>query len=283
MKKRDVARYVSAMAFLAVFILFPAGCTHKVQAQLKEAERQFRLGNYQDSRSDYLQIAETYPKSRQAPEAYYWAGVISYLYLKQTQKALDYFHKVLTDYPASEFVLPSRGHLAEMFEKEFNEPRLAIGEYQKMIEETPDHANEDEYLYKIGDIYFNQGDLAQSKIEWEGLIKKFPRNKWTDRASFQVAMILLIKEKYAEGLAAMDDFLKVYPDSPFVIEAKYERGVCLEELNRYDEALAVFKELLPTYSNHLLIEARIKKIEEKKSSLQQQESVEPDRPTVHGG
>ena len=266
----------------AGLIFFPSGCTHTVQAQLREAEKQFRQGNYQTSRSAYLQITETYPKSRQAPEGYYWAGVISYLYLKEPQKALDYFQKILTDYPASEFVLQTRGHLAEMYEKEFNEPRLAIGEYQKMIEETPDHANEDEYLYKIGDIYFNQRDLVQSKIEWEGLIKKFPGGKWTDRASFQVAMILMIEEKYVEGLTAMDMFLKTYPDSAFKLEAQYELGVCLEELSRYDEALTGFNELLPVYSNRFLIETRIKKIEEKKSKLQHPEKTEPAGPTVHG-
>ncbi|MHB8481322.1 MAG: tetratricopeptide repeat protein [Nitrospiria bacterium] len=282
MKRRDAVRRVSAIFILAVLIFFPSGCTHTVQAKLKEAEKQFRQGNYQASQSAYLQIAETYPKSRQAPEAYYWAGVISYLYLKESQKALDYFQKVLIDYPASEFVLLTRGHLAEMYEKEFNEPRLAIGEYQKMIEETPDHANEDEYLYKIGDIYFNQRDLTQSKIEWEGLIKKFPGSKWTDRASFQVAMILMIEEKYTEGLTAMEAFLKTYPDSDFKLEAEYERGVCLEELNRHNEALTVFNELLPVYPNRFLIETRIKKIEEKKSKLQRQETSKSAGPTVHG-
>ncbi len=265
MKRGDVVRGVSYAGLFLFLIFFSAACTHKIQSQLKEAEKQFRAGNYQTARSTYLQIAETYPKSRQAPEAYYWAGMISYLYLKEPQRALDYFHKIITDYPASDMVLSTRGHLAEMYEKEFNEPRLAIGEYQKLIEETPDHLNEDEYLYKIGDIYFNQGDLAQSKIEWEGLIKKYPKGKWVDRASFQVAMISMIQQKYDDGLKAMEDFIKNFPDSSYLMEAKYERGVCLEEVGRKEEALQVYRDLLPNYPNRFIVETRIKRLEEKKA------------------
>jgi TolA-binding protein len=252
---------VAGIVIVIALSLF--SCSHQVQTQLKDAEKAFRSGNYQTSRSIYLQIAESYPKSRQAPEAYYWAGMISYLYLKEPQRALDYFHKIIVDYPASEFVLATRGELAEMYEKEFNEPRLAIGEYQKLIDETPDHLNEDEYLYKIGDIYFNQGDLAQSKIEWEELIRKFPKGKWVDRASFQVAMTALIQQKYEDGLKGMDAFIKTYTDSPYWIEAKYERGVCLEEIGRKEEALAAYRELLPNYPNRFIVETRIKKLEEK--------------------
>lgn len=264
MKRRDVVTYVSAAGILIFLVLTLTSCSHQVQTQLKEAEKAFRSGNYQTSRSIYLQIAESYPKSRQAPEAYYWAGMISYLYLKEPQRALDYFHKITVDYPASEFVLSTRGHLAEMYEKEFNEPRLAIGEYQKLIEETPDHLNEDEYLYKIGDIYFNQGDLAQSKIEWEELIKKYPKGKWVDRASFQVAMTSLIEQKYEEGLKGMEAFIKTFSDSPYWIEAKYERGVCLEEIGRKEEAIQAFREILPNYPNRFIVETRLKKLEEKK-------------------
>jgi TolA-binding protein len=265
LKRRDVGYYVSIAGLLLFLAFLLTSCTHKVQSQLKEAEKQFRSGNYQTARSIYLQIAENYPKSRQAPEAYYWAGMITYLYQKEPRKALDYFHKIVTEYPASDVVLSSRGYLADMYEKEFNEPRLAIGEYQKMIEETPDHLNEDEYLYKIGDIYFNQGDLIQSKIEWEGLIRKYPKGKWVDRASFQVAMISMIQQKYDEGLKGMEAFIKDFPDSSYLLEAKYERGVCLEEIDRKEEALRAYQELLPNYPNRFIFETRIKRLEEKKT------------------
>jgi len=265
LNNRDVGHYVSIVGLSLFFIFLATSCTQKIQSQLKEAEKQFRVGNYQTSRSLYLQIAENYPKSRQAPDAYYWAGIISYLYLKEPQRALDYFHKIIADYPAAERVLSTRLYLAEMYEKEYNEPRLAIGEYQKIIEGTPDHLNEDEYLYKIGDIYFNHGDLAQSKIEWEGLIKKYPKGKWVDRASFQVVMTSLIQQKYEEGLKGMEEFIKNYPESNFVMQAKFERGVCLEELGRNDEALLAYREILPTYPNRLILESRIKKLEQRKN------------------
>ncbi len=245
-------------------MIFFSGCTSKPQSRIKEAEKLYRLGNYQNSRTTYLQIAEDYPKSRQAPEAYYWAGVISYFNLKEPNKALDYFHKTLADYPASEFALSSRSLLAEMYEKEFNEPRLAIGEYQKLIEETPGHANEEEYRYKIGEVYFNQGDIDQSKTEWEELVKKFPGGKWTDHASFQIAMIPVIRGNYEEGLKVLEAFMKQFPQSSFLSEAGYERGVCLEEMDKYEEALAAYNAILPNYPNRAVVEARIKKVEEKR-------------------
>jgi TolA-binding protein len=263
LKERDVGDCVSLFRTPLILLYFIVACTSQPQSLHNEAEKQFRAGNYQTSRSLYIQIAENFPKSRQAPDAYYWAGMISYLYLKEPKRAIDYFQKVISDYPASEAVIPTRGYLAEIYDKEFHEPRLAIGEYQKMIEETPEHLNEDEYLYRIGEVYFNQGDLDQSKIEWEELIKKYPSGKWTDRAAFQVAMTSMIRQNFEEGLRQMNEFIKTYGKSSFLTEARFERAVCLEETGRKGEAIQAYQELLSSYPNRPVIEGRLKRLSEK--------------------
>lgn len=266
------------LILLSVFFIF-SGCSRNIAEPIREAQSRFMSGNYEGAKEAYARFAEDHPKSRQAPEAFFWAGQISYLYLKEPRKALDYFHRVLTDYPASEYVLPSRSYLAEMYEKEFNEPRLAVQEYQKLIDATPEHAREDEYLYRIGEIFFNQGDLVQSKNEWEEVVRKYPSGKWGDKASFHLAMILVIRTKCEEGIKALEAFIKEYSKSDLVVEAKYERGACLEELGLYDEALEALKGVLPEYRNKPVVENRIRKTEEKKAKAARSlNSISPKAP-----
>ena len=279
--KRERFQHVSpVLIFFMIFLVVNlSACSYKVDRQTRDAENKFRTGNYESARNIYLQIAENNPKSRQAPEAYFWAGQISYLYLKEPWKALDDFHRVITEYPASSYVLPSRVYLAEMYEKEFNEPRLAIGEYQKLIDGTPDHAREDEYLYKIGEVFFNQGDYTQSRNEWEEVVRKHPSGKWADKAAFHLAMNDVIQEKYGEGIKGLEAYIDKYPSSEFLPEARYERAVCLEALTRYAEALQAYKEILPEYKNRPVIENRIKKVEHKMAKLAP--PSEPIKPTTH--
>src|SRR3990172_3706295 len=127
-----------------------AGCDRAPQRYLKMAEERWNQGDYLGAAREYERIIHEYPKSGPAAEAYFWTGIIAYLYLHDPQRGLEAFSKLAADFPKSSQAPAAFGYMAEIYDRRLGQPQRAIVAYQRLIGSSRDPQEIAESQYRIG-------------------------------------------------------------------------------------------------------------------------------------
>jgi TolA-binding protein len=135
----------------------------------------------------------------------------------------------------------------------------ALKEYQRIIQQHPDHPNigeaqyglalvykvtgkYDAYLaatrefiethpqsplsiaaqYQIGEQYFQQGEFSQAIAAYQWILERFPDNEYADNAMYRIGQSYVQQENLATAVSVLKDFLAMYPNSEFRPAAQYE-------------------------------------------------------------
>jgi len=213
---------------------------------LEEADEKWHKADYLAAAHDYDRLVESYPTSALVPEAYYWKGVTSLLYLDDPKGAVDAFEKAIASDPPSpevDFGLKARRYLAETYERYLNRPSVAIAVYEAIIEVTPDPGEAEEARYKIGGLYEAQGDFAQARVEWDILVKKYPESAWAPAALYRKGGTYFVMGNCKKALKTYTWVYTSYPESEVGPFAKYRAANCLEMGKQKEAAYALYKEL----------------------------------------
>ena len=200
---------------------------------LDMAEQKLLSDDYLGAVRDFEKITEEYSNSRIVPEAHYWVGVISHLYLNKPQKAIDSFQKTIQGSGGAgrDRALAARWYLAEIYEKKLNKPKEAIAQYEKIMQESADPEKVLESRYRVGELYFDLGDYEQARAEWDLLVKKNPKSRWAPAALYRQGSIYFIKGKCKEALAFYQRLLNDYPEKETShYYAKFDMAIIKEDL-----------------------------------------------------
>ncbi|WDT77563.1 MAG: tetratricopeptide repeat protein [Candidatus Manganitrophus sp.] len=231
---------------------------------LESAEQKWRADDYLGAVREYEKISEEYPRSKFIPEAVFWSGVLYHLYLNDSQKAVDAFQKTIrltASTPKNTHALSARRYLAEVYEKKYGKLREAISEHEKVMELSDDSDQILESQYKIGELYFAQGNVEQARTEWDLLIKRDPKSRWAPAALYRQGSSYFIEGRCKEAIGFYRRLIADYSDSDMSPFAKFRTANCLEEGNRAEEALQLYRQLEGRYPNKELLEAKIRQLE----------------------
>jgi TolA-binding protein len=246
--------------FLTIWIVW-AGSERAPRRHFDAAEQKLRANDYLGAVREYERVTEEYPRSKWAPEAYFWSGVIYTLYLNQPQKGLDLFQKTLEKLPPQHpQALSARRYLAEVYAK-LEQPREAIAEYEKVMKLSSDPDDVLESHYKVGELYFALGDLEQARTEWDLLVKKDPKSRWAPEALYRAGGIYFVAGKCKEAVEVYQKVRIDYPESAMAPLSQFRIANCMEEVGRFKEALEFYKGLRGRYPNPDLLEDKIKLLE----------------------
>jgi TolA-binding protein len=259
-------KYVAILCILLVWMAGLSGCGDSPKKLVHQAGQKFDAGDYLGALALYEQVVENFPKNQVADDALYWMGIINHLYLKDDVKGLQAFERVAKDYPASPFAIDAQRYTAAILER-LQKTRQAIEAYEHLSEISPDPKVAQESHYKIGELYFEAGDLDQARNEWDAQLKKYPDGMLTDRILYGIASTYFIQGQCEEALNFLERLIQNYPQSEVSTDARFRVASCLEEEGRIQEALARFKEMVDSYPNRPVVEMKIKALSEQLNKL----------------
>jgi TolA-binding protein len=266
-RRPETAKAGSWIFFLtALVVLTSSGCDHTPQRYLEMAEERWDQGDYLGAVREYERIIHEYPKSGPAAEAYYWTGIIAYLYLQDPQRGLEAFSKLVSDFPKSSQARGALRYMAEIYDQRLGQPRQAIVAYQRLIAISRDPKEIAESQYRIGEVYLELGDFDQARTEWDLLLRRDPDGNWSDRALYRIGSSYFLRGQYLQAMAAFERLLAKYPQSEMTMEAKFGIASSLEETDHLEEALQRYRELEKRYPTPGVIGLRIKSIERRLKS-----------------
>ena len=96
-----------------------AGCDafdKAAQNEYEAATKRWNAGDYQNAVKMYFALVKEHPSSSRADDALYWAGVTQFLYLSETDKALQTLRLLLKRYPRSDMAPAAQWYIAQIYE-----------------------------------------------------------------------------------------------------------------------------------------------------------------------
>jgi len=254
------------MKKLLIILLLGAtltGCDVFDKAAINEYEaatKRWNAGDYQTAVTLYFALVKEHPHSSKADDALYWAGVTQFLYLGETDKALQTLRLLLKRYPSRDMAPQAQWYIAQIYELGYSDYERAVEEYRKASEYSNREVRE-KSLYGLAECLFRVGKVEEARITWTRQITMFPNGPQARLAYFRLGTVAFSKGDLEKAEAFYRKTLENNVDKELTIKAKFELAGCLEAGDNLTEALKLYKEIEPEYPNKEQIQIKIRALD----------------------
>ncbi|MDA8098653.1 MAG: tetratricopeptide repeat protein [Nitrospiraceae bacterium] len=251
------------LALVLALALSVAGCEffdRQATQEYEAATKRWNAGEYQAAVSQYILLVKEHPFSPLADNALYWVGVTQFLYLGETEKALETLRLLLKKYPRRDMAPAAQLQIAEIYELGYNDYPRAIEEYRK-ASQYPDKDVREKSLYSLADNLIRVGKIEEAKEAWLTQVSEFPRGSRADIGFYRLGTTAYSQGQIDNAELYYRKSLAVSKDKEIGIKAKFALAQCLEAEESLQEALKIYRELEPEYPNPAAIQIKIKALE----------------------
>ncbi len=248
---------------LLLGMILLAGCDAFDKTAINEYEaatKKWNAGDYPTAVRMYFELVKKHPYSSRADDALYWAGVTQFLYLGQSDKALETLRLLLKRYPNRDMAPQAQWYIAQIYELGYNDYPKAIEEYRKATEYSSSEVRE-KSLYSLADCLFRVGKTDEARDVWTRQVTEFPAG-----ANVKLGYYRLGTTAYSKGeLDSAEEFyrktIENNADKELAVKAKFALAGCFEAEDRLADALKIYKEIEPEYGNSEAIRIKIRALE----------------------
>jgi TolA-binding protein len=245
--------------------IFLTGCDFfdkAASSDYEAATKRWNAGEYQVAAKLYLTFVKEHPHSAKADDALYWAGVTQFLYLGETEKALQALRLLLKTYPHRDMAPYAQWYIAQIYELGYSEYDRAITEYRKATEYTNREVRE-KSLYSLAECLFRVGKIEEARTTWTRQVSEFPKGQQSRLAYFRLGTAAFSKGELDKSEQFYRKALEQNEDKELVIKAKFALAECLELGDNLNEALTLYREIEPLYPNPESIQIKITALEKR--------------------
>jgi TolA-binding protein len=247
---------MSRFRFLILLLLVLAACQIRPVTLMQEAETLYLKNQYRESVRIFLEIVDRYPGSKDAQLAMLRVGQTFMLNLNNPQSALEYFSRLVTEYPNGQQVVPAREAMANIYEKNMRDYDKAIEQYRFLL--AGDYITEPEkYILAIGRCFYLKEDYSQAINEYHSISEKYPNSKFLAEAEYQIANCFFVWNKCDDATRQYNMVLTKFPTVKYRNDILLSLAVCMEDREEYSSAIKIYRELEEKYENKALIKKKI--------------------------
>jgi len=238
----------------------------------------------------YVQLIETFPKSRRIAEAYL-GKANSYYMLKKYTKAILAYQTIIDRYAeiveSKDIIEKAYFGLAWSYLKSGNidyciksfetikdqtkskivkvsaltqigdayqdvgQYKEAIDIYDSLIEEYPDSLYTDYVQYRQGVALLKMDNIEAATLSFQSLQSNFPESKFLNDTKYYLAVAYFKREDWMTAKIQIKEFTEnLSEDSELLEEAHYILGLSHYGLKEYDHAIKVFQRILKNYPHN---------------------------------
>jgi tetratricopeptide (TPR) repeat protein len=255
-----------ALILLAVPAMFWACNSEPIQI-LDLAEARWRKGYYDDAIQLNRLAYHQDPQGETAATALLNLGNIQYLNLRDLEKAILAYNRVIDEFPDSAAEYLARRSLAEIYANEIGDLTQAIAEYDKILD-SGRAENPDQIRFERANAYFRKEDFNQALPEFRRLEESGLDGHMSDQVELKIGAIYMIYKRFEDAQVA---FEKAARSNCLECRQRAIRNLAetYENLYEFDRALEVIGRLDPTPENQQYMAREMARIEGKKRRLQE--------------
>jgi TolA-binding protein len=251
------------LLIVLLLVVLSAGCDVFDKTAINEYEaatRKWNAGDYPTAARMYFDLVKKHPYSSRADDALYWAGVTQFLYLGQTDKALETLRLLLKRYPHRDMAPQAQWYIAQIYELGYSDYARAIEEYRKAAAYS-DREVQEKSLYSLADCLFRTGKTDEAKDVWTRQTTEFPNGPNVRLGYYRLGTTAFSKGELDKAQAFYRKTLENNTDRELVVKATFALAGCLEAGDNLTEALKLYKEIEPAYVNKEAIQIKIRALE----------------------
>jgi TolA-binding protein len=252
---------VLLIAAVGGFIYYVTNLEKILTERYSRAENLVERGEYQRAADLFGDLARRHPTFHLAPQAQFQSGEILNIYLGRYHEAILAYLLVEKNHPHADFSWRAQLQVAEIYKNRLRDYTRAIVTYQKLLDSGT--IDGDRVQYEIADTYFRINNFEQARIEFEGLIQKYPQSAFLPEVTYRIAVASSLEGQLKEAEANYRGVIRDWPDSPFAIEAKFGLATVLEEREELMAALQILEELQGQYPNGEALARKMSQIQER--------------------
>ncbi len=128
-------------------------------------------------------------------------------------KAIDYFDFIIQNFSPnfSDFIAKSYFYAGNASER-LKYYGQALDYYQKLLENYPYYEKADEACFRIGDLYFKAKKYGEAIGTFQYLINHYPSSSFVPFAQALIGQAYLAQKDYKEAITSFEKFLQLFPD-----------------------------------------------------------------------
>jgi TolA-binding protein len=161
--------------------------------------------------------------------------------------AKDKVEAFLDLYPHTPYLYDAHLLLGRCFYN-LNNPAKAVNEFNIILETPGGSTLEDEALYWMGEISFNEGDYNKALEYYQDIIKRFPSSRYVSYASYSKGWAYFELGFLEEAIDSFRDVSQKYPFDKIAMDSQFRIGECEYLMGRFPKAseeLTAFMEKFP--------------------------------------
>lgn len=250
---------------LALVLFLSAGCDaldKTAQNQFEAATKLWNSGAYQHAVKRYFELVKEHPSSSRADDALYWAGVTQFLYLGETEKALQTLRLLLKRYPQRDMAPAAQWYIAQIYELGYTDYGRAVEEYRKAADYS-DLEVQEKSLYSLADNLFRLGKSDEAWDIWTRQVTAFPSGPQSRIAYYRLGTAAFAKGELKKAELFYRKTLENNTDKELSIKAKFALAGCFEADDNLAEALNLYREIEPLYPNPEAIQIKLSALEKR--------------------
>ncbi len=266
---------------LSLCLIMSAGCSADIQGGIESANDLLYEKKYVEAERLYFKLLKRLGEDGELGEkasaqrlvVLDRLGKINALYLKDYEKALRIYERLVSLYPKTEQAFAAHAMVADIHHHKLGNLDAAISEYQKIVADFPDKDETRWAKLQIVSAFFQGRDYEQARTEAAALIKRWPTSAEAAQARFQVANSFYVQGRYAEAVATYEVLLEGDPDPSLASLVLFELGNCFQELGDFDRALAYYYACLAEHQNPMLVQRKIRRVRTRMNYVRPREEI----------
>lgn len=199
-------------------------------------------GDVPGAKDEYNYIINNYSKSRFYDDALFQRAQLNFE-KGNYQEAVTGFTDLITKKPSSQYIPYAYMRRASSYYnmKQYDK---SIKDYEKILDDYPTHSAASEVLLPLQEVLNIQNRAAEFD-QYLALYKKVnPEKKGIENVEFETAKNQYFNLNYQKAITSFQDYIRDYPDNPKVAEAKYYVAESYYRLSKFEDALKIYNEIL---------------------------------------
>lgn len=189
----------AAAAFIVFAILVAPACNSSSRQMLEQAEARWREGNYDDAIKLNTLLYKRDHGGKFAPQALLNIGNIYYLNLRKLKDAVEYYNRLVEEYPGGPEEYKARLQLAAIYANEIGDLNQAISEYDHILQ-MPRVENRQEIEFQRANTFFRRDDYTGALRELRRIEESGVTGHLADQISLKIGNIYQIQNRYDDAL-----------------------------------------------------------------------------------
>jgi TolA-binding protein len=221
--------------------MYPASPQAK-DATLQLAQCRYNEGNVDQAIVQYKAFLDKYPQDEKAREV---MELLQMAYYKQAKSGKD-LRELTAQFPQSKFTADIYWELgAEAYNrKEYDK---ALEYFQKLILDFPGTSQALQAYYYKADAHFLKGDYKAALTHFKNFVINYPQDPLANDSRFKLAVSHFSLKDYLQSAVAFNDYMEAHPGDPKARDATLNIPLCYGKAGQIYQAIDAYNNFLKRY------------------------------------